>query len=122
MKFSAMTTREQAQMLCKIAPVVARIGQDAELNAKMAEMAKNNTEGGDKTVLSKMSALIEVFIPVLLDRHYEDTMMIAGNLLGKTAEEMDEMGILSIVREVKGVIDEELISFFKQSAATEPKL
>ena len=122
MKFSAMTTREQAQMLCKIAPVVARIGQDAELNAKMAEMAKNNTEGGDKTVLSKMSALIEVFIPVLLDRHYEDTMMIAGNLLGKTAEEMDEMGILSIVREVKGVIDEELISFFKQSAATEQKL
>ena len=117
-----MTTREQAQMLCKIAPVVARIGQDAELNAKMAEMAKNNAEGGDKTVLSKMSALIEVFIPVLLDRHYEDTMMIAGNLLGKTAEEMDEMGILSIVREVKGVIDEELISFFKQSAATEPKL
>ena len=118
MKFSAMTTREQAVLLCRIAPVVSRIGQDEEMNAKMAEMAKEDAEK-KKTVLQKVSAMIDVFAPVLLDRHYDDAMIVCGALIGKTQEELDEMGILSIIREVKGVIDEELVSFFKQSDGTE---
>lgn len=120
MKFSAMGTRDQAKLLCSIAPAVSRIGQDEEFNKKLSEMAKQKTEKG-KTLFQTISAMVDAFVPLLLDRHYDDTMAIAGGLIGKDGEALEEMGIVSIVREVKGVIDEELIGFFKQSAATEQK-
>lgn len=119
MKFSAMNTREQARMLCKIAPAVSRIGKDEELNTKLEEMAKEDKEKHGKTVLARASAMIDAFVPMLLEKHYEDTIYIAGELIGKTDDELERMGIISIVREVKGVVDEELVRFFRQSAATE---
>ena len=114
-----MNTREQAVALCKIAPVVNKIGQDEEFNAKLAAMAEENKKSKGKTVFQTATAMIDVFAPLMLDRHYDDVMMIVGVLLGKEMEELESMGILTIIREVKGVLNEELIGFFKQSAGTD---
>lgn len=121
MKFSAMNTREQAKVICRIAPIVSRIGQDDEFNKALSAMAKDSKESENKTVLQKASAMIDALAPMLLDRHYDDALLITGELLGKTADELEGMGLLTIIRGVKGVIDEELIGFFKPSAATDTK-
>lgn len=116
MRYSEMSTREQAKLLCKIAPTVSRIAQDKEFNSQLSKIASADKTG--KTVFQMVTGLIDACMPLLLDKHYEDTMAICGELLGKTEAEMERAGILAIVREVKAVLDEDLIGFFKQSAVS----
>lgn len=119
MKYSEMGAREQAKLLCAIAPKVSKICQDAEFNTKLAQISKKNQEcAGKRTVFQTYADMFEACAPLLLDRHYDDVMDIASGLLGKTAEEMERAGILAIIRELKTVADEDLIGFFKQSAVS----
>lgn len=121
MKFSEMTTRQQAKIVCGIAASVSRIAKDDEVYHLMESFASDDDQ--EKTDrgsgLGFIVQMTETVIPLLLDRHYDDTMAIAAALTDKPVSELETMGIFGIVREVRGVLDGELIGFFKQSGSSE---
>lgn len=112
MKLSEMSTENLAATLCKIAAPVERIGADQEVNDVLKELSSH---GGKISVLQAGTATFGKLIPVLLDRHKEDTYAILSALTGKSVGKLREQRGLETIRDVKNCIDGDLIAFFKSS-------
>lgn len=112
MKLSEMNTEQLAACLCRIAAPVERIGKDAHISA----FFKENAGKTDTTVIELVSASIGALTPVLLGDHLADVMAILSALTDKTQAELRAQKGVQTVRDIRAVIDQDLMDFFKSSA------
>ena len=80
-------------------------------------IGKTAKEKEGMTAFEKMGMLLEA-VPILLETHYEDVIMIASALLGKGFAEVEMMNGMEMIDEMRKSIDEQLLRFFKSSAVT----
>lgn len=119
MKLSEMKTRDAARCLCSIAPALERIAKDPALNENLRQMSAAARENAEKeTLLERMAGMIGAFIPTLLDRHYDDALIVLSRLTGKSEMEIDEQSIVQTMRDVRACVDQDLIDFFTSSGAS----
>ena len=111
MKISEMSTEQLATALVRIAGPAERIGSDTEFNTRLAEHAKA-IKSGNITVLQNYTSLIGFAIPMLLDRHKEDTYTILSAMTGKTVQEIAAQNAMQTLREAKECLDGDLMTFF----------
>lgn len=116
MKLSEMNTKQFVKVVCDMTDPICRIlKDDAVLEAFTSYKDRFREE---QPTLEKFANLVEVFIPKLLDRHYDDTARIISIMTGKSVEEIDEQSFFVTVNDVKGFFDRDFVDFFRLSANT----
>lgn len=111
MRLSEMNTDQLADALCELAPLLEEIGNDENLNEYLHRLAERQ-KNGNMTILEKATSLVGKVVPSLLQTHREEVYKILSVLTGKTVAELRTQKGMETVREAKGCIDAELISFF----------
>lgn len=114
MKLSEMNTVEMSKALCALAVPVGHLAEDAELMRGIAEAGKDNDTLGEK-----LGALLPKVIPALLDKHFEDTVLILSALTGKTPAAIRKQKGVQTIQDVRSCFDRDLLDFFKSSAGME---
>ena len=115
MKLSEMSTDRLADVMVRIAGPVERIGNDEMLIDKLRAMAAK----GGKTAVENAAGMFGALVPVLLERHREDTYAVLAAMTGKNAEEIAAQNAMVTLREAKECVDGDLLSFFGWSGDTE---
>lgn len=113
MKLSEMSTDRLADVMVKIAEPVERIGGDEELGRKLEEIAKR----GGRKGLQNIVDMYCVFVPLLLERHREDTYAVLAALTGKTAEQIAAQSAMDTMRDARESVDAEFLRFFGWSGS-----
>lgn len=114
MKISQMSTKEAAGVLCRIAGPVEVIGSDSEVSAYLKRLSQMK----DEPLFAVICGAVGQLIPVLLDRHYEETVEILSALTGKDKEEIGAQSVLMTMRDAKECVDQDLIDFFTSARGT----
>ncbi len=114
MKLSEMNTVELAQALCLLAAPVGRLAEDVELLKGMAAAGE-----GKETLGEKLGALMPTVIPALLDKHFDDVVLILSALTGKTPAAIRKQKGFETIRDIRACFDGDLLDFFKSSAGME---
>ena len=115
MKISQMSMKEAAKCFCRIAKPIETIGNDKEVSVYLKGLGKQKGE----TMVAVICGAIGKVVPVLLDRHYEETAEILSALTGKSKEEIDGQALIVTLKDAKESIDKELIDFFTSSSGTD---
>ena len=113
MKLSEMNTKELSRALCLLSAPLERIGGDAAISQIFKDM--NNLKG-QVSQLQATAVVMGKLIPVLLDRHQEDTFTALAILTGKSVQEIENQNGQQTIKEIKSVLDEDLLDFFLPSA------
>ena len=114
MKLSEMNTAQLAKALCTLSAPVGRLVEDVELMRGIADAGK-----GKETMGEKLGALLPKVIPALLDKHFDDVVLILSALTGKTAEAIRKQNGFETIKDVRSCFDGDLLDFFKSSAGME---
>jgi hypothetical protein len=112
MKISQMGTREAARALCRIAKPVETIGNDKEMSAYLKSLGEKKGE----TVFALICGAVGKVVPVLLDRHYDETAEILSALTGKDKEEIGQQPLIVTMRDARESIDQDLVDFFTSAS------
>lgn len=112
MRLSEMNTVQLAAALCDMAPHIEAIGSD-EAIAELLKTIDNRTEQGNG--LQKLSAMIGMLLPAMLDKQKAHTFAILSVLTGKSVQEIEKQNGFQTLRDVKSVFDKDLFEFFKPS-------
>ncbi|MGN0970888.1 MAG: hypothetical protein ACI4OY_02960, partial [Aristaeellaceae bacterium] len=111
---SQMTGEELRQALCELSAPLCAILQDEAVDALLAKVTDTSLPLSQVTAL-----LIGQGIPLLLDRHAEDTCAALAILTGYTADTLRGMNALALIRLVKEAWDGELAAFFGSAGSTD---
>lgn len=114
MKLSEMNTAQLAKALCTLSAPVGRLVEDVELMRGIADAGKDKS-----TIGEKMGALLPKVIPALLDKHFDDVVLILSALTGKTAAAIRKQNGFETIKDVRSCFDKDLLDFFKSSADME---
>lgn len=114
MKLSEMNTVQMAKALCELAAPVGRLAEDVELMRGMADAGQ-----GKNTLGEKLGALLPKVIPALLDKHFDDVVLILSALTGKSGEVIRAQKGVQTIRDIQSCFDGDLLDFFKSSAGME---
>lgn len=114
MKLSEMNTRQLAKAMCALVPPVQRIAQDEGLNGLFAAIKEKKQAGA--TVMEMLGLMLDA-VPLLLDTHYEESVAIISAMTGKSAEEINSQRGMQTIADLRGCIDDQLLDFFRSSAA-----
>ena len=117
MKLSEMNVRQLSGALCQLTAPMGSIAKDESLNGLFALIDKSAQEQAHMTMLAKMGMLLDA-VPILLETHYEDVILIASVLLGKSTAEVETMNGMVMIDEMRKSIDDQFLRFFKSSAVT----
>src|SRR5574340_342664 len=79
MKLSEMNTEQLAACLCKIAPVLERIGMDEATNRAFAALSEK-LEGC--TRMQQLAQMVGALVPALLGAHFDDMVTIVAAMTG----------------------------------------
>lgn len=112
MKISQMGTREAARALCRIAKPIETIGGDNEVSAYFKSLSAQKGE----TLFALICGAIGRLVPVLLDRHYDETAEILSALTGKDKEEIDQQPLIVTMKDARESIDQDLVDFFTSAS------
>lgn len=112
MKLSEFTTGQAADVLVRIAPLIANIaGDENAVNAlgRVADLSEMNNYGVRLVVAERYAS----FVTVLLKDHREDVFGILAALNLKSVEELASQKFMLTLREIREnvVEDEELMDF-----------
>lgn len=118
MKLSEMNTQQLAACLCKIAPVLERIGMDDGTN-RAFEALSGKLEGS--TRMQQLAQMVGALVPALLGSHFDDVVTIVAAMTGKTEDGVRTQNGFTTIRDVQSFFDEDFLGFFRSSAAQEPK-
>ena len=118
MKLSEMNVKQMAGALCRLTAPMGSIAKDESLNGLFAMIDKTAKERAHMTAFGKMGMLLDA-VPILLETHYEDTILIVSVMLGKGEAEVEMMNGMDMIDEMMKSIDEQFMRFFKSSAVTE---
>lgn len=109
MKLSEMNTRELAKALCGLTMPISNICKDAEVVEALKTMQEKRT----------IADMLASIVPVLLDKHYDDTVAVLSALTGKTVQQINAQKGSETITDIKMCLDGDLVSFFSSSAPTE---
>lgn len=113
MRLRDMNTVQLAAALCLLAGPLERIGGDAAIT----ELFKNiNQQKGEISRLQATAMFAGKLIPVLLDRHQEDTITALSVLTGKSVEKIKTQKGAQTIKDLRSVLDKDLLDFFLLSA------
>lgn len=112
MRLRDMNTVQLAAALCDMAPHIEAIGSDEAVNNLIKNF--NQTQEG-RTVMQTASTVIAMLVPALLERHRAHTFAILSVMTGKTEKEIEAQNGFQTIRDVKAVLDKDLIELFKSS-------
>lgn len=87
----------------------------AELAVPVGNILKSDTVKAwyEANKLEKVNAAVFLsLVPLLLRDHYDDSAAIIATLSGKTKAALDEQTVTQTIADLKGCIDQDLISFF----------
>ncbi|MGN1019816.1 MAG: hypothetical protein ACI4O7_05540 [Aristaeellaceae bacterium] len=113
MKLSQMNGEELRHALCELSSPLCAILQDEAADALLAKVADASLP------LSQAAALlIGQGIPLLLDRHADDTFAALAILTGQPAPELRRMNAVALLRLARDTWDGELAAFFGSAGST----
>lgn len=112
MRLSEMNTVQLAAALCDMAPHIEAIGSDEAVNDLIKNFAQ--TQQG-RTVMQTASAVISMLLPALLERHRTHTFAILSVMTGKSVQEIENQNGFQTVRDIKAVLDKDMLELFKSS-------
>lgn len=107
MKLSQMTGEELRRALCELSAPLCAILQDEAVDALLAKVTDTSLPLNQVTAL-----LIGQGIPLLMDRHADDTCAALSILTGYSADTLKGMNALALLRLAREIWDEELAAFF----------
>lgn len=116
MKLSEMNVKQLAEALCDLTAPMSRIATDESLNGVFSSIAKKMENG--MTMFERAGMLMEA-VPILLKKHYADTIRIMSVMTGRTDAEIETMNGYAMINEMRGCIDKQFIDFFRSSAVTD---
>lgn len=114
MKLSQMTGEELRRALCELSAPLCAILQDERVDALLAKVTDAALPLSQVTAL-----LVGQGIPLLLDRHAEDTCAVLSVLTGCSADALKGMNALALLRLARDAWDEELAAFFGSAGGTD---
>lgn len=112
MKLSEMNTKELSRALCQLAGPLEKIGSDDSITKMFKDMSNKK---GQISKLQEASKMVGTIIPVLLEKHQADTFTALSILTGKSVQEIETQNGMQTVRDLKGVLDKDLLDFFTPS-------
>lgn len=115
MRISELSTEELAPVLVDLTTPVSNIAMDEDTIKQLRDV------GSRKTVLEQTGSFIRGIMPLLLKTHFEDTCAIIAILTGKKTEEVKKQKGLMTIADAIGVVDSDLMDFFKSFVHTEQK-
>lgn len=117
MKLSEMTLEQQAAAICDLCEPVGAMLEDARVGEALGKLA---TKPGESTTVGKMvGRFVRYVVPVLLRLHLAELVKIVSIMTGKSVKDVRAMGATGITKEVVGLMDGEMLDFFKSSADME---
>lgn len=116
MKLSEMDTKQLSECLCKLAPVLERIGTDEATDRALATLS-SKLDGG--TQMKKLAQMVGALVPALLGAQFDDMVTIVSVMTGKTEESVRMQKGMETIRDVQDFFDRDFWDFFKSSAARE---
>ena len=116
MKLSEMNTKQLASALCQLTVPMSAIATDSELNGVFENISERTAKSKHMTMFEKMGMLLEA-VPVLLEKHYAETVKIISVMTGKTFAEVEAQNGMEMIVELRECIDKQFLDFFRSSAA-----
>ena len=116
MKLSEMNTRQLAAAMCQLTQPMSRIATDDSLSRVFTNIQHAMERNKNMSVMEKMGMLLEA-VPILLQAHYDDTIMIISVMTGKTTAEVEAQNGMQMITELRECIDKQFLDFFRSSAA-----
>ena len=114
MKLSEMSTDRVRKVMVEIAEPMERIGNDEVLNDKLRALAARKR----MTRVEQYASMFGMLVPLLLERHIDDTYAVLAAMTGKTVEEISGQNVLVTMREARESIDADFLRFFGWSVST----
>lgn len=115
MKISELSTEELAPVLIELAIPVSDIAMDASTVETLRSIA------GQKTEIEQIGAFIREIVPLVMKTHFESVCKIVAIMTGKTLEQVKKQNGLQTIADVVNIVDDDLITFFKQSVHLDQK-
>lgn len=115
MRISELSTEELAPILTELAVPVSDIAMDESTVATLRSIAEKKTE------IEQIGAFVREIFPLLLKTHLDSTCSIVAILTGKTLDEVKKQKGLQTIADAVGVVDADLMDFFKSFVHTEQK-
>lgn len=115
MKISELSTEQLAPILTELSVPLSDIAMDQSTVQTMRTIAQQKTE------VEQIGAFVREIFPLLLKTHFESVCSIVAILTGKTVEQVKKQKGLQTIADAVGIVDGDLIDFFKQFVHTGPK-
>ena len=114
MKLSEMTLEQQAAAICDLCEPVGIMLEDARVGEALGKLATK--PGESSTVGELIGRFIRYAVPALLRLHLTEMVKIVSILTGKSVQDVRALGVAGITKEIVGLVDGEMLDFFKSSA------
>lgn len=115
MKISELSTEELAPVLIELAIPVSDIAMDTSTVETLRSIA------GQKTEIEQIGAFVREIVPLVMKTHFESVCKIVAIMTGKTLEQIKKQKGLQTIADVVSIVDDDLITFFKQSVHLDQK-
>lgn len=115
MRISELSTEELAPVMADLTIPLSNIATDNKTVEALRSI------GGQKTQLEQIGSFVREIMPLLLATHFDDTCAIIAILTGQKTEDVRKQKGLKTIADAIGIVDSDLLDFFKSFVHTEQK-
>ncbi len=118
MRLSDMTTDQLADALLNMAEPLANIGQDDAVIEGLKRVG-DSVKAGTPT-LKIVGDFAATVVPIALRDHRTDIYAIVAYMQGKSIDDISSQNGLQTIKDIRSIIDNDLVDFFMSALGTEP--